>query len=362
MGEAPPVSDAPDPGSEIEDDPHAMAKRARVPLRIAMAMVGAVVVGAGIALDLPGLGYLGLLLLGVLLGSLRVIDSRPDLFRGSAHVLYALTLVGVAYAVFWLQLPSVITVYFPAMVLLGAAHILGTRAALFWCVPSILLVGAGVFLGPGVEAAVDPVITFGVRSATLLTILGFGVAFRRAHDRQAAELLRYATTDALTGLANRRELDRALLETLGRSERYGRRGALVFVDLDGVKALNDRLGHAAGDELIERAASRIKTNTRIEDTAARLGGDEFVVLLSEMGDPKGGEVFARKLLRVLVQPATIGGEEVVPSASIGVALFPESASEPAALLRLADEAMYQAKRAGGGRVFLRDADGLRDAT
>jgi diguanylate cyclase (GGDEF)-like protein len=356
------LSDAQDQSTEIEDDPNAMANRARVPLRIAIALVGLVVVGAAVALELPGLGFFGLLLLGVLSGSLRVIDSRPDLFRTAAHSLYALTLVAVAYAVFWLQLPSVITVYFPAMVLLGAAHILGTRAALFWYLPSILLVAAGVFLGPTVEAPVDPIITFGVRSATLLTILAFGVAFRRAHDRQAAELLRYATTDALTGLSNRRELDRALIETLGRSERYDRFGALVFIDLDGVKALNDRLGHSAGDELIERVASRIKAHTRIEDTAARLGGDEFVILLSEMGDPKGGEIFARKVLQVLSQPATLGGESVVPSASIGVALFPECGRDPEELLRLADEAMYHAKRAGGGRIYLRDADGLRDAT
>ncbi len=347
---------------EITGGSRLMAHRARAPLRIAMAMVAAVVVGAGLALDLPGLGLIGLVLLGVLSVSLRAVDERPELFRAAAHLLYALTLGAVAYAVFALQLPSVITVYFPAMVLLAAAHILGTRAALFWCGPSILLVGAGVFLAPPVEAAVDPFVTFGVRAATLLTILSFGVAFRRSHDRQAAELLRYATTDALTGLANRRELDRALVETMGRNQRHGRCGALVFVDLDGLKAINDRLGHAAGDALIERVAARLRDHTRIEDTAARVGGDEFVVLLSETRDMKGGETFARKLLPVLSQPTTIGGERIVPSASLGVALFPEGATDPEELLRHADEAMYEAKRAGGGRIVLRDGDSLRVVT
>ena len=339
-----------------------MIRRARIPLWIAMGLVGSVAIAIPVLLELPTLSTIGVLVLAVLAVTIRAIDGRPETFRQASHLLYAAALGAVAYAVFELGLPPVITVYFPAIVLLGAAHILGARSAIWWSVPCVALVAAGVFLAPAEERAVSPAVTFAVRAVTLLTILAFAVSFRRSHDRQAAELLRYATTDALTGLANRRELDRALREALGRAARYGRQGALVFVDLDGVKEINDRMGHAAGDELIRIIARRITENTRQVDTPARLGGDEFVILLAEFDSSKGGEAVARKLLQTLSAPCSIAGERVVPSASIGVSLFPDAADQPHDLLRLADDAMYQAKRAGGGRIVLRDAQGAREVS
>lgn len=337
-----------------------MIGRARGPLLIAMVMVGACVIVVPILLGLPSLGLAGVAILGALALSVRAIDGRPERFRLAAHVLYGMALGAVAYAVFGLDLPPVITVYFPAMVLLGAAHILGARAAISWSVPSVALVAAGVFLAPGVERAVDPTVTFAVRAVTLLTILSFGVSFRRSHDRQSFELLRRATTDDLTGLANRLELERALDAALLRASRYGRRGALIFIDLDGVKRINDTLGHAAGDVLIRETGARISGITRNVDTAARLGGDEFVILVSEFEDRKGGEVVARKLLAATSAPVSLGQETVTPSASIGVALFPDASDQAAEVLRLSDDAMYQAKRAGGGRIVLRDAKGTRE--
>jgi diguanylate cyclase (GGDEF)-like protein len=98
------------------------------------------------------------------------------------------------------------------------------------------------------------------------------------------------------------------------------------------------------------------------DKPARFGGDEFVVLLSEFDDPKGGEVFARNLMQVLRGPTTIAGLRYQPSVSIGVAPFPEAADEPQDLVRCADEAMYEAKRAGGSRIFVRDESGIREAS
>jgi diguanylate cyclase (GGDEF)-like protein len=337
-----------------------MIGRARGPLLIAMVMVGTCVIGVPILLGLPSLGLAGVAILGALALSVRAIDGRPERFRLAAHLLYGMALAAVAYAVFGLDLPPVITVYFPAIVLLGAAHILGARAALCWAAPSIALVAAGVFLAPAVERTVDPGITFAVRAVTLLTILSFAVSFRRAHDRQSAELLRRATTDDLTGLANRLELERALDAALLRASRYGRRGALIFIDLDGVKRINDTLGHAAGDVLIRETGARIAGITRSVDTAARLGGDEFVILVSEFDDRKGGEVVARKLLAATTAPLALDAETVTPSASIGVALFPDSSDQAPELLRLSDDAMYQAKRAGGGRIVLRDAKGTRE--
>ncbi len=337
-----------------------MARRARIPLLASMGMVAAVAIAVPLHLDLPSLSAVGLVLLSVLGIVLFSIDRTPERFRLASHGMYAIALGAVAYAVFGLGIATPITVYFPAMVLLGAAHILGTRAALAWSVPSVALVAAGVYLAPTEERFVDSTVMLGVRLATLLTILAFGISFRRSHDRQAAELERHATTDPLTGLANRRAFEPALAQAIERSHRFGRRGALVFIDLDGVKQINDELGHAAGDELLRTTGARLASHTRSIDTPARLGGDEFVVLVSEFDDPKGGTVVARKLLAALSEPILLAGVQVQPSASLGVAVFPEAGDRPEALVRLADAAMYEAKRAGGGRIFLHDPSGLQE--
>jgi len=335
-----------------------MMRRAPVILRIAMLLVGLIAVALPIAIDLPQLSAIGVVMLGALAVGHHLARGRLDTFRRVHHLIYLLALGSVAYAVFGLGLPPVLTVYFPALILLAAAHLLGARAALLWSLPSLALVAAGVFLPSPLEREVSPTVVFLTRAATLLAILGFGVSFRHAHDRQAEELERSATTDSLTGLANRRELDRSLAQVLERSRRFGRRGALVFVDLDGVKAINDELGHAGGDAFIRKLARRIAAGTRVVDTAARLGGDEFVVLLSEFEEPKGGEIYARKLREILRVPCEIDGTAIQPSASIGVALFPQAADTAPELLRLADRAMYEAKRAGGDRIRLHDGEGL----
>ncbi len=348
---------SPDPGTSRAA---AMIGRARMPMRIAIGLVAGVVVCVPVVLGLPGLSLAGVAILLALAASLMLLEGRPELFRRGSHLVYGAGLAAVAYAIFALGLPSVISVYFPAIVLLGAAQILGTRAAVLWGVPSLALVAAGVYAAPPLERAVSADVTFAVRAAVLLTILAFGVSFRRAHDRQAAELEQRAITDPLTGLANRVELQRALDEALKRCERFGRHGAVVFVDLDGVKRINDGLGHAAGDQLILEASQRIRAITRSVDTAARVGGDEFVILLSEFEDPKGGELFGRKLLANLCAPCRVAGEELEPSASVGVAEFPDASARAEELLSLADAAMYQAKRAGGRRGCVRDASGVRE--
>ena len=116
----------------------------------------------------------------------------------------------------------------------------------------------------------------------------------------------------------------------------------------------------AGDELIQIAAVRIAAVTRNVDTPARFGGDEFVILLSEVTDPKGGEVFGRKLLGALSEPIEVDGHLLKTSASIGVAMFPAAGLNADDVVQGADDAMYQAKSAGGGRVFLRDGPDLRE--
>ena len=333
-----------------------MMLRASVPLRIAIAIFGGLGVLLPIVLGVPSLSLLGLAVVVALALALRSVD-RPGLFRLAAHAVYLGGLLATAWAVFGLGLSPVLTVYFPAIVLLGCAQILGARAALCWSVPSMALVVAGAFWPPEVEREVTPVVQFGVRAATLLMIFGFALSFRRSQDRQAAELERRATTDPLTGLANRRALDRALADVLARARRFPRRGALVYLDLDGLKPANDRFGHEAGDELIRVTGERIRQITRAADTPARVGGDEFVVLLSELADGKGAEIFARKLAAALREPVRVAAGAIEATASIGIAHFADGAADSDSLLRAADGAMYAAKQAGGDRIFACGPDG-----
>jgi diguanylate cyclase (GGDEF)-like protein len=330
-----------------------------VPILIAMGMVTLLTIVVPALLGLPMLSLFGVCILAALGLALRSIDRGPTEFRPLSHLVYFVAFPALGYAVFSQALPSAITVYFPALILLGSAHLLGARAAIFWAVPSLALVAAGVFLAPPAREVV-PAITFAVRAGTLLTILAFAVAFRRSQDRQSEILERRATTDELTGLVNRREFDRALDEALVRALRFERQGALVFLDIDGLKRVNDDLGHAAGDLLIQFVAHRVSKITRRVDLAARFGGDEFVILLTEIEDEKGAEIYARKLLHALAEPLTLDGREMIPSASIGVAIFPDASQHAGELVRSADTAMYRAKRAGGSRIYLQDESTLRE--
>ena len=132
-----------------------------------------------------------------------------------------------------------------------------------------------------------------------------------------------------------------------------RKDALVgvlFIDLDRFKTINDTLGHAAGDELLQRAAIRLLGALRQVDTVGRYGGDEFVVLLPELQDASAIETVANKLCDVFQAPFDLKGQETVVNASVGIAIFPRDGETGEALVRHADEAMYAAKLAGRNQV------------
>ena len=158
--------------------------------------------------------------------------------------------------------------------------------------------------------------------------------------RQAEQLAHAATHDPLTGLANRAALD-------DRTRRTGAAETLLFLDLDGFKEVNDRLGHAAGDAVLRAVAERLQGCLRAGDLAARFGGDEFAVLLAGPPDPgRAGQVAAR-VVRVISEPFSVPGARVTVSASVGVAV-PEPGVDQAAQLQQADRALYAAKAAGKG--------------
>jgi len=175
--------------------------------------------------------------------------------------------------------------------------------------------------------------------------------------KRAEEELRFrANFDALTGLPNRSMLLQQLTRAIARCNRHSYTIAVVFLDLDRFKQINDSLGHAAGDELLRAVADRLRNTVREVDTAARMSGDEFVLLLEELATPEDAELAATRVLEQFVEPFKLFGTDVVVSPSIGVAVFPRDASRPEELLKCADLAMYSAKAAGRNTVRVYSAE------
>jgi diguanylate cyclase (GGDEF)-like protein len=137
-----------------------------------------------------------------------------------------------------------------------------------------------------------------------------------------------------------------LKKIIAESERYERIFALLYIDLDGFKAVNDSQGHKAGDSLLKEAAARIKNNIRASDTSARLGGDEFAVILNSLNTPVTAEIVAKKILETLAEPIDINGRKNYIGASIGISLYPDNGRSSDELIQRADEAMYYVKKTG----------------
>ena len=171
-------------------------------------------------------------------------------------------------------------------------------------------------------------------------------------ERKQSEALiwRQANFDALTGLPNRRMLRDRLERNIMQSRREGLRVAVLFIDLDHFKQVNDTVGHAKGDQLLIEAAHRIRSCVREVDTVARLGGDEFTVVLSELGEPARATEIAQHIVQVLGQVFLLGGDSAFVSASVGITMYPDDATDIEDLFKHADQALYVAKDAGRNRV------------
>jgi len=167
-----------------------------------------------------------------------------------------------------------------------------------------------------------------------------------AANSYARTLESLALHDALTGLANRRLLAERMQIALAHSGLHKSAMAVVCLDLDGFKQINDTLGHGAGDTLLKMVAERLVGGVREEDTVARLGGDEFIVALWHVGSAEDAAMIAAKVIEVVSQPYDIDGHTVSITTSVGVGLYPTHGSDAVTLMESADLALYEAKRAG----------------
>jgi diguanylate cyclase (GGDEF)-like protein/PAS domain S-box-containing protein len=167
-------------------------------------------------------------------------------------------------------------------------------------------------------------------------------------ERKAAEQqIEYqAYHDALTGLANRRLFQEHLSLALALAQRREKAVAVLFLDIDHFKVVNDSLGHSVGDDLLQEVARRLKNAVREGDTVARVGGDEFTIVLQELSEPQDAAIVAQKVLRTVAAPMDLNGQRLFVTTSIGITLFPSDGDDAETLLKNADAAMYRAKAEG----------------
>jgi len=184
---------------------------------------------------------------------------------------------------------------------------------------------------------------------------GVDVTERRAAEQEVAYL---AYHDPLTGLPNRALLEEHLRVSLAQARREGRQVALLYMDIDDFKLVNDSLGHAAGDLVLREAAKRVALTTRAGDLLARQGGDEFLILLTDLGEDAAdvAAMASERVASALSVPFSVAESEFQLGASVGIALFPADARDADDLLKVADAAMYQAKHQGRGGLAFYDAD------
>jgi diguanylate cyclase (GGDEF)-like protein/PAS domain S-box-containing protein len=184
------------------------------------------------------------------------------------------------------------------------------------------------------------------------------ISARKDAERRLRWLADY---DQLTGLPNRRLLMDRLDQAIARARRARGRCALLLVDLDRFKLINDSLGHPAGDQVLTQIAGRLRTGRRDEDTAARVGGDEFALLLPEITSGEDAKLVSDRLLAAMSEPLLLEGRELIVTASIGVAVWPDDAPDSARLFSVADAAMYRAKAHGRARAEAGPGQAVGDA-
>ena len=313
---------------------------------------------------LAAAGWVGVALVGIqsprVSGFGRVggwLVAAFSLVLGLAGIANSATLLGSS-----VRLDSiVVTGALAALAFIAAAgYVVGRRGKSqhidpvrsWWSALPLLAVAAptAVFvLGLRARSFGDNVGAFVVAAAGAVLVLS-AVLWSASRSRSGVE--HRAMHDPLTGLPNRAMFLDLVVFGFARARRARTRAAVLFIDLDGFKLINDTSGHAAGDQLLVHVATQLRSAVREEDSVSRLAGDEFAVLLPSVRDAADAAVVADKLLLALSTPCHIGRQLVVPHGSIGVSLFPDHGETPAAVVGAADAAMYAAKQAGRNRAVV----------
>src|SRR2546421_5938350 len=207
---------------------------------------------------------------------------------------------------------------------------------------AVAIVSVGV---SGVEG-----VTLVINGLTHLLMYGYAALLTNNWEQERRRLLRMSRVDELTGLHNLRSLKEQLPTWLGPAARTGRRMAVMMMDIDGFKSVNDRLGHGGGNDLLKEVANLLRFAVRVGDEPFRFGGDEFVLLLAD-ADVQGAMVVATRIQEIYRSMGqTLRGTDVNVSFSIGLAVFPEDGATPEDLLARADQALYDAKHTGEGKI------------
>jgi diguanylate cyclase (GGDEF)-like protein/PAS domain S-box-containing protein len=193
------------------------------------------------------------------------------------------------------------------------------------------------------------------KDKALLQFVSSQIASAIVRKQTDTWLQHIARHDPLTDLPNRTLIHDRLQTALARARRERQRLALLYIDLDGFKSVNDSFGHTLGDQLLQEAAQRISRCVRASDTVGRIGGDEFVVLLHDIAQSADATTIADNIRVALDQPFEVGGQVLRISSSIGIATYPEHGDDGKQLIRHADEAMYAAKKIGGNRLLMATA-------
>jgi diguanylate cyclase (GGDEF)-like protein len=324
-----------------------------------------------------------ILLLAVVVRLAVGAGSRPAAYRLLAASVIALLLVDAVYA--WLSLTSGYHTGSPIDVgwmafyaLWGAAalHPSMTRLAVVAPLPPptlgrwrlILLAGAAL-MAPTMLAVqavrhqpIDVAVLVAGSAALFLLVVARVQGLVTLLAQALATVEHQARHDGLTGLANRAVFTERVDHALARTRHASGQVAVLFIDLDGFKQVNDTLGHAAGDQLLVQVAQRLRLSLRPGDTVARLGGDEFTIILDGVPERAAAGQIADRVLTALAQPFALDEARVTCGASIGIALTSGPLDQADSLLRRADHAMYTIKRAGKGQIAWADPTPVSDAT
>jgi diguanylate cyclase (GGDEF)-like protein len=315
----------------------------RKQLTLLRLLTGGVLMGFGIA----GMHYTGMAAMRMQPG----IDYDPVLFAASIviAIVASIAALWIAHTLSDAAQSNVIAKRILAALVMGFAitgmHYTGMAAAHF---ASGAICGAARGINSQWLATTVTLFTFAILIVTLmLSRFDARTTFLQSSVSQLnGQVVRLATFDTLTDLPNRRTLGEHIERAIRTSQRNGHRFAILFMDLDGFKTINDSLGHSVGDDVLKAFAQRLLQCVRGIDTVARLGGDEFVVLLENIASPNEAERIAESVLDRMRKGAWMDGQRLHVTPSIGIALYPDDGESVDVLLKNADAAMYAAKRAG----------------